>query len=95
MELADLPGHPARVMARRHKVAVEGWWANALAKARVEKPLARARELVLLMEGATALILIHGDRKYADAAAEAAKALMRRSHVRRPRVRSRRRSAAR
>jgi AcrR family transcriptional regulator len=91
MELADLPGHPARVMARRHKAAVEGWWANALAKAQVEKPLARARELVLLMEGATALILIHGDRKYADAAEAAAKALMRRSEVRQPRARTRRR----
>ena len=31
----------------------------------------------LLMEGATALILIHGDRSYADTAANAARRLVR------------------
>ena len=76
MELADLPGHPARAIAHRHKAAVEAWWAGLLEKARVSSPLERAREVVLLMEGATALILIHGDRSYADAAAEAAKRLV-------------------
>ncbi len=25
MELADLPGHPARAIARRHKAALEDW----------------------------------------------------------------------
>ncbi|HEY1452188.1 MAG TPA: helix-turn-helix domain-containing protein [Roseiarcus sp.] len=77
MELADMPGHPARIIARRHKAAVEDWWTAVLEKARVPSPSARARELVLLVEGTTALILIHGDRRYADAAAEAAKRLMR------------------
>jgi hypothetical protein len=33
----------------------------------------RARELMLLMEGAMALMLIHGDRAYGAAAARAAK----------------------
>ena len=28
MELADLPGHPARKAARQHKSAVEGWLAD-------------------------------------------------------------------
>jgi AcrR family transcriptional regulator len=79
MELADLPGHPARAVARRHKSAVEDWWAKVLEKVGVALAPKRARELVLLMEGATALILIHGDRCYADAAADAAKALIRRS----------------
>ena len=76
MELADLPGHPARVIARRHKSAVEEWWASLLERAGVPSPLDRAREVVLLMEGATALILIHNDRKYADAACCAAKRLV-------------------
>jgi len=76
MELADLPGHPARAVARRHKAALEAWWAGLLEKAGVLSSHERAREIVLLMEGATALILIHGDRSYADAAAGAAKRLV-------------------
>jgi AcrR family transcriptional regulator len=31
MELADLPGHPARAIAARHKAAIEDWLAAALA----------------------------------------------------------------
>jgi AcrR family transcriptional regulator len=76
MELADLPGHPARAVARRHKSALEAWWASLLEKAYVPQPAERAREVALLIEGATALILIHGDRSYADAAANAAKRLV-------------------
>jgi AcrR family transcriptional regulator len=72
MELADLPGHPARRIASRHKAAVEAWYAELLTKAGVLLPSERAREVMLLVEGATALILIHGDRGYADAAARAA-----------------------
>ena len=77
MELADLPGHPARAVARRHKTAVEAWYAELLKKARVAMPAERAREVALLAEGAMSLILIHGDRGYADVAARAAKRLMR------------------
>jgi AcrR family transcriptional regulator len=76
MELADLPGHPARAVAKRHKAALESWWTDLLDKAGVSLPSERAREVALLMEGATALILIHGDRGYADAAARAAKRLI-------------------
>ena len=32
MELADLPGHPARAVARRHKAVVEAWLADELAR---------------------------------------------------------------
>jgi AcrR family transcriptional regulator len=78
VELADLRGHPARAIARKHKMAVEEWLADALAAARVSSPRRRAREMMLLMEGAMALMLVHGDRGYAIAAADAAKALVRR-----------------
>jgi len=77
MELADLPGHPARAIAHRHKSALEVWWAKLLERAGVSSPQERAREVVLLVEGATALILIHNDRTYADAACQAAKKLVR------------------
>lgn len=76
IELADLPGHPARTIARQHKAMLEAHLAELLAKAHVISPHERAREIWLLAEGAMVLILIHGDRRYADAAAEAAKRLV-------------------
>ena len=77
MELADLPGHPARAAARRHKSEVERWYTELFAKARIPLASERARELALLLEGAGALTLIHGDRSYIETAARAAKRLVR------------------
>jgi len=76
MELADLPGHPARKAAHRHKMAYQRWIAEMLARAGVASASERAKEIQLLVEGANALILIHGDRSYADTAARAAKKLL-------------------
>ncbi|MFI5023183.1 MAG: TetR/AcrR family transcriptional regulator [Alphaproteobacteria bacterium] len=76
VELADLPGHPARTIARRHKAMLEGHLADVLTAAGVESPRERAREIWLLLEGAMALILVHGDRRYAEAAAQAARRLI-------------------
>ena len=75
MELADLPGHPARTIASRHKMAIETWLASEFAAKGVIAPDQFARQIVLLLEGSTALMLIHRDRRYAKAAADAAKAL--------------------
>jgi AcrR family transcriptional regulator len=77
IELADLPGHPARLIARRHKALLESHLAELLAQAGVVRPRERAREIWLLSEGAISLILVHGDRSYATAAAQAAKRLVR------------------
>lgn len=76
MELADLPGHPARAIARRHKAAVEERLAAELLKRGISRPKERARALVLLIEGTNALMVIHGDRAYAAAAAQAARVLL-------------------
>lgn len=72
IELADLPGHPARAIARRHKAVLEALFAERLRLAGVRQAKERAREIWLLSEGAISLILVHGDRKYATAAAAAA-----------------------
>lgn len=77
VELADLPGHPARAIARRAKAKTESWLAERLADARVRNARERSREIMLLMEGAMALTLIHGGRSYIDAAASVAKQLVR------------------
>jgi len=79
VELADLRGHPARGIARQHKMAVEAWYTRRLAMAKVSSPRERAREIILLTEGAMMLMLIHGDRGYAEAGARAAKRLVRKS----------------
>jgi AcrR family transcriptional regulator len=79
VELADLRGHPARAIARKHKAAVEAWLADGLAAAEVAFARDRAREIMLLMEGAMALMLIHGNRDFASAAARAAQTLIRKS----------------
>jgi AcrR family transcriptional regulator len=84
VELADLPGHPARAIARRHKALLEMQFADVLAAAGVPDAQARAREIWLLSEGAISLILVHGDRGYAAAAAQAAKRLLGPSRVVRP-----------
>ncbi|MFL5152474.1 MAG: TetR/AcrR family transcriptional regulator [Microvirga sp.] len=76
MELADLPGHPARAIARRHKAAVEAWLAQELATRKVRQSALAAREVTLLLEGCVALMLIHGSADYAAAAAGAARCLV-------------------
>jgi AcrR family transcriptional regulator len=77
IELADLPGHPARLIARRHKAQLEECLADLLERAGVRQAGELARAVWLLSEGATSLILVHGDSGYSAAAAEAATTLVR------------------
>lgn len=72
IELADLPGHPARTIARRHKTQLEQCLADLLGRAGVAQPEVLAREVWLLSEGAISLILVHGNRGYSSAAMQAA-----------------------
>jgi hypothetical protein len=76
MELAGLPGHPARAAASRHKQAVEDCLAEKFAALGLTSPRTLARQVKLLTEGCLSLILIHGDRSYAEAATEAARLLV-------------------
>jgi AcrR family transcriptional regulator len=76
IELAEMPGHPARAVARRHKMMVEELLAELLLKAGVRPAHHRARQIYTLLEGATALMLVHGDKGYATAAAEVGKAIL-------------------
>lgn len=77
IELADLPGHPARLIARRHKAQLEKCFAELLARSGADRPNELARAVWLLSEGAISLILVHGDRGYSAAASEAARTLVR------------------
>src|SRR3954463_3288581 len=77
IELADLPGHPARLIARRHKAQLERSLAELLDRSGVRQATELARAVWLLSEGAISLILVHGDRGYSAAASTAAQALVR------------------
>jgi AcrR family transcriptional regulator len=88
IELADLPGHPARLIARRHKAELERCLADLLERSGVQQSGELARAVWLLSEGAISLILVHGDRGYSTAASEAAKTLVQ-SHLSKYRRRDR------
>lgn len=79
MELADLPGHPARRISSMHKKLLEGYLVEVLAKAGLPNADKLGRQIWILSEGVIALTVIHGDRKYCAEAEEAALALVRRN----------------
>jgi AcrR family transcriptional regulator len=85
VELADLPGHPARLIARRHKALLEGHLADVLRRAGAGRPRQSARQVWMLAEGAMVMMMIHGDRRYVTVAAQAAKFLLRNGDARFPR----------
>jgi AcrR family transcriptional regulator len=80
VELADLPGHPARIIARRHKARLERCFGELLERSGVRCAHELARAVWLLSEGAISLILVHGDQGYLVAASNAATTLVR-SHL--------------
>lgn len=90
MELADLPGHPARKVARFHKTGMERQLADVFAQHGIAEPRTVAREVWILLEGAMSLTLIHGDRQYVEAARQAAIKLLGRAPGK-PAARSRKR----
>ncbi len=64
MELADLPGHPARIAAKKHKLAVQAWLAGELQKRGVEDSTAASVRIAILLEGAVTLSFILDDRAF-------------------------------
>jgi AcrR family transcriptional regulator len=77
LELADQPGHPARVAAREHKRIVQETLARRLEERGISQSALLARQISILIEGATVLMLIRGDREFAANAADAAEVLTR------------------
>jgi AcrR family transcriptional regulator len=71
-ELASMPGHPAMVVARAQKARVEGWLAEECAAAGCADPAGLARQIMILLDGGFATVLLHRDPAYLLAAGEAA-----------------------
>jgi AcrR family transcriptional regulator len=74
-ELANLPGHPAIRIGARHKAGFERWLAGACAEHGAVAPAELARQVVLLMDGAFSVMLVHRDPAYVEAAGRAAASL--------------------
>jgi AcrR family transcriptional regulator len=72
VELVNLPGHPALVAARAHKKRVEDWLGSIFAEAGAgDDALPLARQIMLLLDGSFAVVLLHRDPSYMEAAADA------------------------
>jgi AcrR family transcriptional regulator len=75
-ELANMPGHPAMKIGAAHKKKFEEWLRATFAEAGVAAPLRLARQILLLLDGSFAVVLLHRDASYMETAGEAAHALI-------------------
>ncbi|WP_432288458.1 TetR/AcrR family transcriptional regulator [Aminobacter sp. BA135] len=75
-ELADMPGHPAIQTGIAHKKRVEAWLASAFAAEGVRSPGLLARQIILLLDGCFAVVLLNRDASYMETAGEAAATLV-------------------
>lgn len=75
-ELANTPGHPAIKAGAAHKKKFEAWLAETLAGDGVRESGRIARQIVILLDGAATVMLIHRDVAYVEAAGETAAALI-------------------
>ena len=84
-ELAELPGHPARALAARHKRSLEARLAEQIGFEGLSDPEARARRLMLVLDGTVAQLLVHKDAAYAVQAGELVRLILGHSGARAPR----------
>ena len=75
-ELANKPGHPAIKMGIAHKKRVEDWLCEIFDAGLGAQARLLARQVVLLMDGAFAMMLLNRDPAYMEAAGEAARTLI-------------------
>jgi AcrR family transcriptional regulator len=78
VELINLPGHPAMVIGRAHKKRVEDWLCSVFEEANIQRQARQlAQQIILLLDGAFAVVLLHRDPSYMEAAGAAAARLVR------------------
>jgi AcrR family transcriptional regulator len=80
-ELADRPGHPAALAARRHKTVFEQWLRDLLEEDGRADAAHLARSLMVLLDGSIVQALVHRDAAYPIAAAEVARGLLSRNRT--------------
>ena len=85
-ELANLPGHPAIKIGAAHKKKFEDWLRITFEGEGIQDGSRLARQIVLLLDGCFAVVLLHRDASYMETAGEAAFSLVE-AALRPPRVR--------
>jgi AcrR family transcriptional regulator len=75
-ELANMPGHPAIQIGAAHKKKFEDWLRLTFEAERISEATALARQVLLLLDGSFAVVLLHRDPSYMDSAGEAAFSLV-------------------
>jgi AcrR family transcriptional regulator len=88
-ELANLPGHPAIKIGAAHKKKFESWLRESFAAEGIGTAAELARQMLLLLDGSFAVVLLHRDPSYMETAGEAARALVAAALARRSTRRSR------
>jgi AcrR family transcriptional regulator len=87
-ELANLPGHPAIKIGAAHKKKFEEWLRIAFEGEGIQEGSQLARQIVLLLDGSFAVVLLHRDASYMETAGKAAfslvEAALRPARVRKP-----------
>lgn len=78
-ELASTPGHPAVKAGAAHKKRFESWVAEQCAAAGLADAAMLARQIVVLLDGAYSVMLVHRDPAYVEAAGAVAADLVRRA----------------
>jgi len=73
-ELAD-PGHPARQIARDHKLALRGYFARHAERGQAKDPQRLADQLIVVFDGAIVQAVM-GTLRHSDAARSAVQALL-------------------
>ena len=77
VELIDAPGHPALKLGRSHKKRLEDWLAALFDEALgPDRARALAQEIVVIHDGALAVVLLHRDAAYFEVAGRAARTLI-------------------
>lgn len=78
VELVTAPGHPAMVIGRAHKKRVEDWLHSVFIGAGFDAGARDlARQVILLLDGGFAVVLLHRDPSYLETAGDAAARLIR------------------
>jgi AcrR family transcriptional regulator len=75
-ELASMPGHPAIRIGAAHKKKFEDWLRLTFEAEGIGEASALARQVLLLLDGSFAVVLLHRDPSYMDTAGEAAFSLV-------------------
>lgn len=74
-ELANMPGHPAIKIGIAHKKRFEDWLRTRFEAEGIGSGSQLARQIVLLLDGSFAVVLLQRDPSYMETAGEAARSL--------------------